>query len=270
MRSFLLGLSHSLFDPKWLKAQSLFFARSLRFFLVISAVVSIVFVLPAIIRLPGALRQAERRFVANIPEFTATVTNGTLSVAGIPEFYYGDADEFGLIIDTRASSTLASLRGQADSDWLAGAALTREQFEVFNAETNQDEVYTWKEFGDWSLSKGQVVGYITHLNNSVWFKTLLSIALIILGFVGFVLVRLISLLVITGVAIALSRAAKKTITFKQIYSLGLLTIVVPIIVTELIGLLPITIPYLFSVTWLAWILAVVFNKEEKGVVTGNN
>ncbi len=266
MRSFLLAFYRSLTDPMWLRAQSIFLGLAFRFFFGLSFIIVLLFVIPTLVRLPGEWQKFQNTTLAQVPDFKAEQKNGVLTVSGLTQPYQRQANGFGIMVNTVTTTSIASADIIKQTGWSAGLLVTRQQLQVFNEQTGQDEVRLWKEIGDFSWSKQDGLQLVNRFNNSTGWKVGLAAGLVVLAYIAFVVAKLLGLFAVASIALVIVRIARKDYSFKQLYTLGLLTLAVPVGVSALSGLLPITIPYLFSLTWLAWILAVVFSDKEGGIV----
>ncbi len=264
MRTFLSVLYRSLVDPIWLKVQSNFLGVAFRYFFLLSVVIVALLVVPTLVTLPGEWKHLQQTTIDTVPPFKAELKKGVLTVTGLAQPWQWQTDRFGLLVDTVTTSTLASADIINRLGWPAGVLITRGQFEVFNQDTGQDDIRSWTRMPDFVIAKQDVLDMFNRVNSSTGLKVGFGIVLLVVSYLAFVLVKLFSLVVLAALVLLIARIGHKQYTFKQIYTLGLYTVIVPVAITVLSGLLPITIPYLFSAVWVAWLLAIVFTKDGVG------
>ncbi len=269
MRFFLSALRRSFTDPASLKREAPFLATAVQFFVTASALIVFLFLVPIIIAAPRQLERVSTSASLLVPEFKAELKNGILSISGLPQPYEVRQDDFFLLVNTVTTSSISAAGAVEKNKATAGIVITREQMELVNLSTGQDEIRRWKEIEDFSVSKADLLKVASRLSDSLALKVVVAVLALLVGYAGFLIVKSLNLVIVAALAFLILRIAQRPASFKELYGLGLLTIAVPVVVSALFSLLPLVIPGVFSIAWLAWILAISFTKSTEQTVSSN-
>jgi hypothetical protein len=143
--------------------------------------------------------------------------------------------------------------------------VTKDRLEAFDANNGNSHTQDWKDVPDYRTSKNEVLALADK-----WLKplALYFIGLIMfLGlYIGLVVSKLLTLLIVSVLALAINNFAKKGWTFKQLINIGLFALTLPTILITALGWVGGRVNFLYSLVLLAILLAVVFTKDSKEVV----
>lgn len=254
---FLNSLYHSLFDVTWLAAVRSERKRAWKFFFTFSACASILISVVLTGFLVPMLRSLEQNSLAGLPDFKVDVTSGTLRVSGIVQPFTQRLPDgpFLFVLDTVSSST-PTIESLVKNPTGEIVVINRERIEVYSEDRNERKNYDVASLGDGSISKKDLIALVR------WFFSPQGIALIALSifviiFIAIAVGHLTSLVLTGAVTYIIARSLKRPWRYGEIFTVGLFAPAVPLVITTLLTLLGFAIPYLYSLSLLAFLLSVV-------------
>src|SRR3989339_57920 len=151
-----------------------------------------------------------------VPDFTATVKDGELSVVGVDQPYIFRDGEFILVVDTITTSTL-TLGTYLDDKINAGLLITRSKGEMYDGDKGQSRSQVWKDVGNVSVNRAQLINLANKfLSKPMMFVYFLFILVFVYMFLG--VGKLLSVLIVSAIILAITKIAKKQWLFKEIFS----------------------------------------------------
>jgi len=218
---------------------------------------------PLLFGLPGVAREVAAK-LKEAPDFQATLKNGALAVTGVaqPAVFKGD-DSFVVALDTTATSTvvLDSFLEQAGQ---SGILLAADRIELVDGSTGQHKIQYWKNVPDYSLNKAAVVGAAEKYLGPGWLAVF-ALLFFVVVLLGSVLAQIVLVFSVALIVFVIAKVRRQTWRFKELFTVGLFAITLPTIIAAIFTLLGIGTPLVQFLALLAFMLAVVFTKEEKEI-----
>lgn len=254
---FFTSFYHSLFDVTWLAAVRTERKRAWKFFFTFSALMSLVFaVIGTAIAVP-ALRSFEKEALAVVPDFKAEIASGTLKVTGIIQpFIQRDPEgPFLFVLDTISSSTptIESLVKKPEGEIVV---INRTGIEMFSEKQGERKTYPFSEFGTVSIARSDLQKFADKVTSFAG-TTVIALVLLVIFFLGLVVGHLVSLVMVGSIAFIIASFLKRPWRYGELFTVGLFAPALPLLITCVITILGFNIPYLYSLSLLAYLLAVI-------------
>jgi hypothetical protein len=254
---FFTSLYHSLFDVTWLASVRAERKRAWKFFFGFSLIMSLIFGGISIPIIVPALRAIKKEVVTNLPDFKADIASGTLKVTGIMQpFVQRDPEgPFLFVLDTVSSSTptIDSLVKKPEGQIIV---VNRAGVEIFSEQQNERTVYSFSEFGTISVDRSLVIQFADRLTSFTG-SALITLVLTCIVFTTLVLGHIVSLILVGGIAFIISSFLNRPWRYGELFTVGLFAPALPFLITCVITILGFNIPYLYSLSLLAYLLAVI-------------
>jgi hypothetical protein len=254
---FFANFYHSLFDVTWLAAVRSEHGRAWKFFFGFSAITSLIFTGVSTAIILPTLRSVEKEVVATLPDFKAEIASGTLKVTGIIQpFIQRDPEgPFLFVLDTVSSSTptIDSLVKKPEGEIVV---INRSGVEMFSESQSERKTYSFSTFKPGSVSRDDVKKFADRVT-SVAGSVLIASALFFIFFFGLIIGHVLSLLLVDGIAFIIASFLERPWRYGELFTVGLFAPALPLLVTCVITILGFNIPYLYSLSLLAYLLAVV-------------
>lgn len=259
---FFSNLVKSCHDLVWLKAAPARQRNAWGYFFLFSLLTTLVTLAAlAFIVLPG-VRMVKSAAASQIPDFTATLKGGELSVTGVkqPYTYTADSDHgnFVVVVNTVATSSLMLADFIADGQ--NGILVTRDKMEISQSDHGQYRVQYWAGAKDGVLTKADVENVVQEFTSPKVFIVVGIIASLLL-YTAVLIGTLFSLLIITLIVFIIAAIGKRAISYGHLFIIGLYAITLPTIITDVLTLLGVSHDYVYWLALIAFMLAVVFTKE---------
>lgn len=256
---FFTALSKSCFDVRWLKSQRQNPGRAWGYFFLFVLAAAALTLLPLFIRLPRASEKLQEKLQTQAPEFTATFKKGKLAVADLPQPYIRRAEGFVLVVDTRAGNT-ATLEAFLIASDAGGMLVAANEIEFFDRQRNQRQVKSWKDMPDYSLTKATVERWLQQFLSPGYLILFGAIALVLV-IIGLTVSKLFSILLVTFITLIVCATTKRNWKFTELFAIGLFAITLPTLLTAVIRLFGLYVPFMHFFALLAFMLAVVLTKD---------
>lgn len=263
MRKWLVAFYNSLWNPEWLKQHKNSGSAARRYFLLLIALFTIILAIPFVIMAAAFARQGPAALRNNLPDFTAALQGGKLSVTGLPQPYRAeksfDGANFTLVVDTISSTT--------PNNWLSagpnssGIRVTASGIELVDNSTGQNETRSWQGAKDSSFSKIQLLSLVDRMVSQPTFTLLGAVFLVVL-YAAMLIGELVVVLLAALGALALSRLAKRDWRYKELVNVALFAITLPLVIQTIFSLLGIQLPMVQFLALLALLVALIFTKER--------
>lgn len=260
MKSFFSAFYKSLYDAEWLKAARLASGPAWRYFCLLVLVFSLVAIVPIGLEFRDFVHGLNRSFVTSAPDFQANLKGGKLTIERLEQpFVYRSADLI-VIVDTVSTSSLA-VEQFVTSTNVSTLLLTANRAELRDSRTGEGKVQTWSNLPDYSFSKNDVVAMIASLAGP-W-STVGAILAIFIGlYVGFFIMKLYDILLVTLLVSVFARLSGRAMKFSELFTIGLYAGTLPSILGMIAILTGVGFSYLQFLALLAFMLAMVFTKGE--------
>lgn len=259
----------SLYDLNWLRERRGELGKAFSYFFLFIFFVSGLYFAPLAVKIMRGdwVVGAQKALNEKIPDFTAMVAGGELSVAGVdqPFVFYDKEENFVFVVDTVSTATIR-LEDYLQDGAASGAIVTKYGFEAYDSQQGQSRAQSFKNFGNFSFNRGNLI----NIANKFLSKPALfiySLAVFFFMYVGTVIRKLVLVLLASLLVFWAAKIAKKDWKYKNILSVGLFALTLPSVFLMLFGALPFapgwtTAMLLPLVLFACWLGAVVFT--EKG------
>lgn len=255
---FFASLYHSLFDVTWLAAVRTERKRGWKFFFAFSGLASVLIALVLTALLVPAIRSFERNSLVGLPDFNAEITSGTLRVTGITQPFIQRLPDgpFLFVLDTVSSSTptIESLVANPTGEIVV---INSKQIQVYSEQREERKNYDFSTLSEGTLGKKDLISLVDWLISPLGMIVIAG-GMAISVFIVFSIGHLASLLLVSAVACAIARIAKRPWRYGELFTVGLFTPAVPLVISCIVLLLGIEISFLYSLSLLAFLLAIIF------------
>ncbi len=193
-----------------------------------------------------------------LPEFQAVSANGQLQVSGLTQPYVQHFNQFTIAVNTDATNTIAVKDFVTTSDKMV-VLIAKDKLEVYNTQTQEVKTQSVKEFGDFNINRAEVLK-----NSNILFTNKAVAIVCAIAFVGLfiflTIVNLLNVLLFGSVVYWIVKTSNKNWKFKEVFTVGLFAITLPMILT------PFAPKFIAMIIFAVWVyLAVV--KTDKVVPT---
>lgn len=263
--SFLISLYRSLGNLAWLKQQKHAALAAWKYFLLLMVLFAALSSVPLVVSVPSLVREVKDKVMSNVPDFQATLKQGTLAVTGFPQPYvYRDQESgFVLVVDTVSTSSL-SLVNYLKSDTDSGVQINREGVEMIDGQQGESKTQSWKNFPDFSVTKVEVIQKIVAYSGPGTIAFLMII-LPITVFLVITLGKLWSILFVSCIVYLVSMVAHRGWKWSELFVVGLFATTLPSLIAIAFTLFGVQIGFIHFLALLAFMLAVVLTRDERVV-----
>lgn len=267
--NFLKHLYHSLWDLDWLEQMKNKPRQSWGYFFLFMLVLVILTFIPFFIKVPEIVDKAQVLLDKEVPEFKATFQDGDLHVTELPQPYImekeipdEEKEKILIYIDTSTTEPLSAKElGQTRS---TGSIflVTRDRFEMYDAEEGTFEVETFDDIPNVSFTKQDIAGLVASKGKTALSSIFIFMALM-LYFFGTAW-KLLYIVIWAAILSLVVRIAKKEgWDFRGIFRLGLSTIILPSFVLLIAGYIAYKPPIIFTIIFLVLTCSVIFREKDK-------
>lgn len=165
MKYFFRALYKSFTSPAWLASQSRATGKASTFFVMVLLILSVGTGFQVVYRqIPGIVPTFEKTVTEQVPDFTAQITGGTLSVSNIPQpytRYFTDEQgkEFVVVVDTVTTGTV-SLDPFFTSSTGSGILITHTGISSKNLSGQQEIEEKFDRIPNVSFSRTQIIQFL--------------------------------------------------------------------------------------------------------------
>ncbi len=262
--NFFRSLYNSLFNVQWLRARFLFPAQAWGYFFLLALFLSVFSLIPVVVMVPGAIRLVRSSIETKVPNFDVSVQDGALSVSGIANPYSVSSEESGknltLYVDTVATTTFDA-RELAQGPNGAVILATKDALEIYDKEQGRDQVIPWKNVGDFSFTKQMLLTQFDRYTSPAVLP-FIGLLVLVITYVGFVIAKLVSILIVTLIVLVVCRIAGRPWRFAQLYTIGLYAFTLPSLIALVLFLIGLPVASIHFLALLSFMLAIVFTKDR--------
>lgn len=235
---------------------------NVRFFLLLVLVLTVVTLIPFLVSLPQIIGQVRSALTSDIPPFTAAISNGQLTVSDIEQPFTYHADDgtrpFTIYVDTVSEAPEVSVTEISD-DTDGGAVLmvTRDFVTMYQPDRGQTRSFEFRRMGDRTISRTMLLSLVN--KHAWWVATLVVIGAFLALFVVTVIGKVFWVLFWSLLLLLVARIAHRVWTYRHVFTVGLLAVTLPSLVTvfmrpAVIPDIPFVSPLIFLVVMVAAIL----------------
>ena len=266
--SFFKTFYRSLFDFTWLRDHKQNTKPAAGYALLFIFITTILYVLPIVREVKPLIVQLIKTVEEQVPEFTAYVKGGELSVDGITVPYTfetktEDGAAFKIVVNTETTTTpeLATFVGEGPSN---GLFFSKTALTIYQGGDGVDKTQTvsFKDVSDTNFSKADVMSVLNKFRGAGLY--ILAAFVIVFFFVGVVIWKLLQLFVISLFILMISAIAKRGWFLKEIFTVGLFALTLPTLINITLLWLGRPIPFLYTAVSLFLMLGAMFYQESGG------
>lgn len=257
------AFKNSVWNLVWLREHKRDRAGGWRYFLLFTLLIMVLMIAPALVSVPATLRD----FLSSLnqaPAFSATLHKGELAVTGITQPYIITGNDFTIVVDTVATSSL-DLKHFLAPTAVGGILVTKDAIEFMNPSTSEDQVRLWKNVADFTLTKEQLVASVKHFTETPYL--ILGGMLVFAVFFCVLLVsKLWSLIIVVSICFFVASIARRDWKWGELFVVGLFAMTLPSLIVLAASFVGFTFPYLNFLALLAFMLSVVLTRDEGGLI----
>lgn len=242
--SFFNSLYNSLYNFKWLRQQKDSTRWAWGYFFLLTFLVAGLIVIPTAFKYFSEAPAWKTKMIQEVPEFQATIKNGQLNVTGLSQPYTKKYDQLVIAVDTVSTGTL-SVKQFVSGDKEVGILATKDRLEFYNPQDQSVKVQNFTSVGEFVTDRAHVLSNVDKiLSRQMLSLFTLAFALIILLYL--VIGNLISVFFFSLVFYQWSKKRNLDYSFKQVFTIGLFAITLPLILEQLV----VGVPFI-SLVWSA-------------------
>ncbi len=261
---FLESLYKSVYDLTWLKLQRNNPKKAWGYFALLAVMVSVLWLVPDIFKVPGTVKELRENVVKEVPEFQATLKGGVLSVANLPQPYVLKDSGYVLVVDTVSTDTPA-LASYLSGENASGVLISRKAIETYDDSRGQSRSQDFAQIPDGSFNRSDLVSVAQKIL-SPGSTVLLIIIMVLVSYVIVFVGKLISIVIIAFLVKIIARIMGRHWMFGELFTVGLFAVTLPSFINLIAAWSGAYIPYLHSLALFAFLLAMVITKDEAAMV----
>ncbi len=262
--NFFRSLYNSLFNVEWLRQRFLFPGAAWAYFFLLSLILSAFALIPVAVGVPAALREVRSALETKVPDFKAEIKSGELALTGVPNPYTVSTVEgdksLTLYVDTVATTTYDA-EELVQSPNGSVMLVTKDSLEIYEAAERRSQSFLWKDIGDLVFTKATLDTYFDTLTSPV-IVVVVGLFVLILTYIGFIIAKLLSILMVTLIVLVACRIAGRGWRFGQLFTIGLYAFTLPSLIALVLWLVGLPVSSMHFLALLAFMLAVVFTKDR--------
>lgn len=259
MKTFFTAFYKSIYDITWLKAQRSFPGRAWKYFALLTAVVSLVALLPIAYEINSFSRNFKSVIQDHVPDFDARLLNGKLTVSKMPQpfVYTVPNGNFLIAVDTSgATSTPAVVTS------MSSLYVTASQLQLYDVSSGETRTQSWSGVPNYDFTRQDLLDWATRFMQ--WrYLTAATIAFAVAGFIGLFVGKLYSVFVVSLVVSVAARLLGKPWKWKELFTVSLYATTLPTLISLVFTLTGLQFGYIHFIALLAFMLAAVFTKDDK-------
>ncbi len=229
--SFFNSLYNSLYNFKWLRQQRDNTSWAWGYFFLLTFFISGLVVIPTAFKYFSDAPTWKARLSQELPDFKAQMSNGQLQVTGLAQPYIKKYDNAVIVVDTVSTGTLV-VKQFVTSDSQVGILATRDRLEIYNPQDQTVKTQAFAAGTDFQADRNLVLSWADKLlNNRMLSLFTLAFSIIILLYL--VVGNLLNIFFISLVFYQWSKKRKLDYKFKQVFTVGLFAITLPLILEQL-------------------------------------
>lgn len=261
--SFFNSLYNSLYNFKWLRQQKDNSPWAWGYFFLLIFFVSGLVIIPNAFHYFQSAPGWKTQLAQELPEFQANLTNGNLQVTGPAQPFVKTYNQMVLVVDTM-STTTAGVKSFLKNDNQVGVMVTKDHVEYYNPQDQQ--VQSTQMFGpgnDMSFGRGDV---LTVMNDMLSTKmlTIFTAVFFVLLLIFYTLSNLLNVFFFSLLFYQMSKRRKLGYKFKQIFTVGLFAVTMPLVVGEALPAIP-YLGWIWAVLVGVWMYLALFKNDEAKV-----
>lgn len=260
---FLTSLYQSIYHFSWLGVQKDNKGKAFSYSLFFLFLLVLLQFLPLMWGIPRQISALGHEFRNNLPDFEATVGNGALTVANLPQPYVKDLNIDGMVfrvaVDTVATTTPTIEEYKNGTDTVV--LLTREGYASYDKTADRTESQSWSIFATTStVTRSQVVSIIDKVSGTIGY--FIAPLFIVGAYLVTVVGKLAYLAFISLVVWGISMIAKRAWTYGQVYTVGLYALTLPSLLQLLMFATGAFIPFLYTVVLVGYLIAAIWQEPR--------
>lgn len=259
---FFSSLYHSLFDVEWLRARRVVAGKAWGYFFVLLSLASFIGIGIMAVYVPRGIKEVKKFIQEQVPaNFEATISSGTLSITGVPQPYVFKDDkesQFVVVVDTVATNTL-SLKDYLQDSTQSGVLVDRAKIELFDAQSLRGQTQYWRDIPDTAFDRQTILSAVDKVGPGL--IALFLVLFVVVLFIVLVVGALFNILLVSVIVLIIASIAHREWKFGELFTVGLYAITLPFLISLVLQLLGVSIPYVQFLALLAFMLAVVFTKS---------
>lgn len=263
MTFFFSSLFSSLYNARWISAMRKEKKKAITYFFFFVLIASLFQSVPVTRVLYQGVDRAGRWVSEQLPDFTAEIKNGELSVSGIDiPFEKELADGYFLIVDSSGGITdekIAEKIGDRDGGVVAFSKTEAAMHEIRSGVRRTNRL-SWGEVGDNTLTKAQVLSFIEKIKGPAKFG--ITAGWLVLTYALFLVGKAVYLLFASFVVFIIGKIGKREVNYGEIYIMGLYAITLPTVLAIIAQLFGIRVPYIYTIILISLLVAATWVKVE--------
>ena len=262
------ALHRSVYDPVWVAKQRGSLGRAIVYAILFLFIVVSVRGILLFKDAPKEITSIWEHMSATVPDFSATLEDGSLLVEGIEQPYTFVIDEEGedevlLYINTIATSSIAieDVMTVAKDESSHVFLITSKKLKIFDADTGETNIEDLSQFPNFATTKDEIGEYVISFAQTYlpWIIAIGAIVVTLFVSIG----KALFLLLMSWLVYIIARADKKQWKMKEIYTVGLLVLTVPVLVQWFIlPILSVPIPFVYSFLLAGYMFWVVYKGKK--------
>lgn len=231
-----------------------------KYFFILIGFLSALYSIPILFTVPGILQNIQHTIEITLPDnFTAEVKQGTLLISGSVQPLIIRPSEYNavIVLDTISTST-PSLSTYIHEEDRGGVLVSRDTIEIYNG--LQTQAWYVRDFKDGRVTKNDLLHIIIKLRSSVVLPLFL-IGLVVAIIVGVIVWKLWVLIWVVLSAWIISQIFHRKWRFGELFIMALYAITLPSVVSIILTLSGILVPWLHFIIFWAFMVAIVLTKS---------
>lgn len=257
---YLRAIYYSLYNVDWLQKQKKHTGKGFVYLLFISVVLSGIFSFYLAKEFPALVQEAMIFVQEEVPDISATVTNGELEIIGLeqPYTFIDREDGFIVYIDTTSDESV-NLEDIIDVQSENGLVLSKTKLMFHDRqEASRTQTFYMSDVPNGTLTKQDIVDWGEKLLRSLSFVFFFLLWFVL--FIGTLIGKGLYLLVLSFISWVVAQFGKKAWLFEEVYTVALFAQTLPSILMMILLFLGIDIPYAYSVLVIGILVFIVFQK----------
>ncbi len=262
---FFTTLYHSLFDIEWLRSMRSNSKAAWGYASIFIGIIAIIHILPMVLfLLPRGLHDVESALQSEVPEFTAEVKNGVLSVNNLPQPFIreevSDDITLRLVIDTVTTTplTVQSFIKEKDRDMVI--LVTRSAVSLYDGSDGTTDVEPISGSPDSVFTKADLVAMFAKIKQLgvPFIQVMVTVGFTLLSYV----LKLMYLLILTLIMYVIVRFRKLSWSYRELLTVGLFALTLPTLIQSIGRWLAMPLNPLYTLVFLFLMYTVVTGEKQ--------
>lgn len=260
--SFFTALYNSLYNFKWLRNQRNNTSWAWGYFFLLIILVSGLSSIILGFKYFDTAPVIKKAVYNELPDFQAEIKNGQLQVSGLVQPYIKNYEKIAIVVDTVSTSTVDInnfVKGGDQSVLL----ITKDTFTAYDAQDKSTKTQTMKDIGDYKTDRTEILkkADVFFSNKMIWIATVVSFVVL---FLFATVTNLLNVLFFSFLFYTISKQQKLTWKFKEIFTIGLFAVSLPIILTQAVPSM--FLNWVFILVFAGWMYMAILKKDNEGKI----